>query len=254
MQPVVASLANGRIESGLFDRLPANDLFVKRKRGRGGARAELWFHDKGSYHTRSGKCLDSAALMERFLILSHREPYMIQIRQLNHPDIADLSPGALATVRQVTMINEQGDIEAVRALFRMGISADSVVDNFHAGGIAAPIDLVTGELGPATDFGLAPSVGWLDVHPATGAKIVGRRLPQWADILALAQRAHVHFSDRIIVGWDIALTPDGLSIVEGNAAPDVDNIQRPHRSPLGQSRCAELILWHLTHAPAAANG
>ena len=243
--PVIASLVDGRVEGGGFSELPAKDLFVKRTRGRGGARAELWLHDMGNYRTRSGECLDGTALMERLLTLSRHEPFMIQVRQMNHPDIADLSPSALATVRLVTMINEQGDIEAVRALFRMGIRADSIVDNFHAGGIAAPIDLETGELGPATDFGLAPSIGWVDIHPATGARIAGRRLPQWNDVVALARRAHVHFSDRVIVGWDIALTLEGLSIVEGNVAPDVDNIQRPHRAPLGQSRYGELMLWHV---------
>lgn len=243
--PIVASLADGHIEGDALGGLPAQDLFVKRTRGRGGARAELWLHDNGSYRTRSGLCLDGDALMVRLLELSRREPYMIQVRQLNHPDIADLSPGALATVRLVTAIDEQGGVEAVRALFRMGISADSIVDNFHAGGIAAPVDLVTGELGAATDFGLAPSIGWVDSHPATGARIKGRRLPQWEAVIALAQRAHAHFLDRAIIGWDIALSSDGLSIVEGNAAPDVDNIQRPHCTPLGHSRFAELMIWHL---------
>jgi len=247
---VVASLVDGKIEGSTFAGLPAKDLFIKRSLGRGGARAELWHYEDGVYRTRPSKtspgdCLDGNALMARLLDLSRNERFLIQERQVNHPDICDLSPGALATVRLLTFVDENGEIEPVRALFRMGRYADSIVDNFHAGGIAAPVDLDSGTLGPATDFGLAPSIGWIDRHPATGARIAGRRLPQWDAVLALAKDAHQHFRDRAIVGWDIALTADGLSIVEGNGAPDVDNIQRPHRTPLGQSRFAELMMWHV---------
>jgi hypothetical protein len=37
----------------------------------------------------------------------------------------------------------------------MAIGNNTTVDNFHAGGIAAPVDLRTGALGRATDVGLA---------------------------------------------------------------------------------------------------
>lgn len=238
------SLSGGRIDNGATS-LPAADLFIKRTRGRGGARAELWAYRDGFYETRDGERLDPDALLARLIALSAKEPYLAQRRLINHPDIADLSPGALATVRLITLIDENGAFEAVRAVFRMGQRADSIVDNFHAGGIAAPIDLNAGTLGRATDFGLAPSVGWLDNHPTTGARITGRSLPQWAEVITLAQRAHAAFADRIIVGWDIALTDQGLLLVEGNAAPDVDNIQRPHASPLGPTRYGALLAWHL---------
>jgi hypothetical protein len=245
--PVAAtemSLSGGRIDGGATS-LPPADLFIKRTRGRGGARAELWEYRNGHYETRDGERLDQDALLARLIHLSSKEPYLAQRRLINHPDIADLSPGALATVRLITVMNENGAFEAVRAVFRMGQRADSIVDNFHAGGIAAAVDLVTGTLGRATDFGLAPSIGWLDNHPTTGARISGRTLPHWAEVVALGQRAHAAFADRIIVGWDIALSDRGLLLVEGNAAPDVDNIQRPHAGPLGPTRYGALLAWHL---------
>jgi hypothetical protein len=245
--PVAAmemSFTDGKIVSGAAP-LPAADLFVKRTLGRGGARSELWHHRNGLYRMQDGTELDGAALIARLQQLSRREPYVVQRRYINHPQLADLSPGALATARVLTMVDEHGGFEVVRAVFRMGTSEKSIVDNFHAGGIAAPIDLATGVLGQATDFGLAPSLGWLDVHPATQARITGRVLPLWDEVKALAQQAHAAFAGRVVIGWDIAITPDGLLLIEGNGAPDVDNIQRPHRSPLGLSRYGELMLWHL---------
>ena len=244
--PIIASFAQGQwIDRPAADGLPQRDLFLKRTSGRGGARAELLVFENGRYHSKRGGVYDADELIAHAILLSRTEAYILQPREVNHEAIADLSPSALATVRIVTVLNEMGRGETVRAVFRMGQSHDSVVDNFHAGGIAAPVNIETGELGVATDFGLSPSVGWLDRHPATGAQIAGRQLPQWAQIKTLAERAHASFQDRIVVGWDIALTQGGLILVEGNAAADVDNIQRPHRSPLGRSRYAELVAWHL---------
>lgn len=242
--PILVTLKDGAPPAKPV-KLPAADLFIKRRTGRGGALAYLMTYADGCYHGKDGTRFDHDALLRHVADLSRTEPYIIQMRERNHPDIADLSPQALATVRVVTAINERGEPEVVRAVFRMGPFKDSVVDNFHAGGIAAPVDLATGKLGQATDYGLAPSVGWLDRHPTTGAAIAGRVLPRWAEFVELSCRAHGYFKDRLIIGWDIALTPNGLLIVEGNSAADVDNIQRPHRAPLGLSRYAEIAIWHL---------
>jgi hypothetical protein len=242
--PIVASLREGRVD-GTFDALPAADLFVKRTRGRGGSRAELWRHAAGIYRNGDGLELDAAAFVARLAALSTREPYLVQRRLVNHPALHGLAQGALATLRVVSAINESGRPEAIRAVFRMPARADSIVDSFHAGGIAAAVDLATGRLGPATDMGLAPSVGWVDRHPLSSAQITGRILPQCAEMVAAVLEAHTAFADRAIIGWDVALTDQGIVIVEGNAATDTDIIQRCHRAPLSQSRYPDLMLWHL---------
>lgn len=252
--PILAAFEQGRRSDGAVSPLPASDLFVKRTRGRGGVRAGLWRYAHGRYRDRDGRILDEKALLAEITQLSRREPFIIQRREVNHPATVDLSPTALATVRIVTVINEQGVGEPIRAAFRMGQAVDSIVDNFHAGGIASAVEMESGRLGPATDLGQYPSVGWLDHHPATGAAITGRMLPLWPELRELAARAHGHFGDRLVIGWDIALTPQGLVIVEGNAATDVDIIQRPHRAPLGGTRYAELIAWHLDRLFGPAEG
>lgn len=247
---VILSLDNGRVMTEGFTKLPPKDLFVKRTRGRGGSGAEIWLHENGRYRRIGGKAtqrdvLDGDALVARLCKLAAREPYLVQERMVNHADLRDLCQAALATVRLITARNEQGVVEPIRAVFRMPAQATSVVDNFHAGGIATAIDLETGIMGPATDRGLVPSVGWVDRHPVSGAQITGRVLPRWPDILALALRAHEAYPARIFIGWDIADTEQGLMIVEGNAATDTDIVQRVHRSPLSETRYAELMNWHI---------
>ncbi|MGH6892128.1 MAG: sugar-transfer associated ATP-grasp domain-containing protein, partial [Dongiaceae bacterium] len=60
-------------------------------------------------------------------------------------------------------------------------------------------------------------------------------VPNWQEIKSVALAAHNACPDRLLVGWDIALTPDGAVLLEGNAYPDVDFLQRVHRCPLGSS-------------------
>jgi hypothetical protein len=93
------------------------------------------------------------------------------------------------------------------------------------------VDLETGRLGRATDIGLTPDIGWVDVHPDPQGVISGGRLPMWPDALALARQAHAALSYRVIVGWDIAITPEGPFLVEGNVALDPDLHQRASASP-----------------------
>jgi hypothetical protein len=125
--------------------------------------------------------------------------------------------------------------------------ARSPVDNVHAGGIAARVDIPTGRLSKATDLGVRPDSQWHAHHPATGATIEGRVLPFWRETLDLARRAHSEaFGDLLMVGWDIGLTDDGPILVEGNIGPDVDGVQRRSRQPLGQTRLGAALAHLLT--------
>jgi hypothetical protein len=151
----------------------------------------------------------------------------------------------------MTCRNEVGAYEVTNAVFRMAQGRNSAVDNFHAGGIAAKVDIHTGELGRAVDGAMAMgcATGWCDRHPDTGGQILGRRLPRWQEILDLVRRAHtLAFADQVVIGWDVALVGDGPLLIEGNKGPDVDLIQRSHGAPLGDGRLGELLAFNLRRA------
>jgi hypothetical protein len=227
-------------------RLPKIDLFVKPNHGKGGRGAERWeWQPSGSYKNTDGERLTEAELIHHVQRLPFAEGYLVQPRVVNHPLLANLSNGALATVRVVTCRNERGEFEVTNAVFRMAQGQNAVVDNFHAGGLAAKVNLRSGELGCATDLGLRAITGWRATHPATGAPVVGRILPFWTETLALVCRAHEAFADRVIIGWDVALLTDGPWLIEGNGAPDLDIIQRTHQEPVGDARLGQLLAFHL---------
>jgi hypothetical protein len=231
--------------------LPGADLFIKPIGGRGGCGAERWDHiGSGRFRNVHGEVLTAAKLLDHIRAISTAEDCVIQPRLTNRREMADLSNGALATARIVTMENERGGHEVTDAVLRMAVGENTTVDNFHAGGIAARIDVATGELGAATDVGLRPDRGWCDRHPDTGAVIRGRRLPIWQETTDLVCRAHAAFADRVVIGWDVAITDDGPVLIEGNGAPDVDIHQRVSGVPLGQTRFGELLAYHVRRAIA----
>jgi hypothetical protein len=251
--PILALAAEGEVTCFEPDGLPPSDLFVKPVKGRGGRGAERWDHVGGGRYRGSGAgMLDRSAFLERLKGESNDRPRIVQPRLINCEELSDLNNGALSTIRIVTCLDERDRPEVIAAAMRMAIGANHRVDNFHAGGIAASVDLVSGELGQASNMGMDVRLGWLDRHPNSGAQIRGRIVPQWPEIRRLAEQAHRAFDDRVVVGWDIAPTADGPILVEGNGGPDFDIIQRTSRSGLAESRLAELLRYHLYETPPVA--
>lgn len=160
-----------------------------------------------------------------------------------HPDLMYLALNALPTVRIVTILDEADVPEVVSATFRCASKPEARVDNMKAGGLISAVDLADGTLGTAC-YGYGG--GDHEVHPRTGARITGRPLPDWDKAKALVIRAHQDaFADYVIVGWDVALTPDGPILIEGNGKPGVLMPQRAARQGLGAGRYGLLYAHHL---------
>jgi len=129
-----------------------------------------------------------------------------------HPELMKLSPSGLNTVRIITQISE-GRVDILGA--RLRISLNSQVDNMAAGNLAAPIDIQTGiVIGP----GVFSDITKEDKaqHPITGYDIIGFKVPEWNGILDLARRAALLTPENKSIGWDIAITENGLELIEGN--------------------------------------
>lgn len=250
--PVLGFARDGEVR-WLSEEAWASDWFVKPVDGKGGKGIERWVRiSPDRLCGADGQPVAQDEVIRRLADRSLATPCIVQPRIKNHPALADLNNGALATVRALTCLDEAGEPELVGAVLRMAIGGNHVVDNLHAGGIAAGIDITTGLVGPATNLGSDVRLGWLDRHPMTGAAISGRRLPFGRRMKPFAEAAHRAFADRILIGWDIAITPDGLVLVEANGAPDFDIMQRPIRRGMMRDRLGELLAHHLSNEAAAA--
>ncbi|MHA3793571.1 sugar-transfer associated ATP-grasp domain-containing protein [Sphingomonas sp. YL-JM2C] len=188
-----------------------------------------------------GPVTDGPALRARLRGL--RQDMLVQPLIAVHPALADIALGALPTVRIVTMIDEAGAPELVSATFRCASDPRARVDNMKAGGLIVPVALADGALGRAC-FGYGGQDH--DVHPATGAPIAGRTLPDWDAATALVVDAHARaFADYVLIGWDVAFTPRGPLLIEGNGKPGVLMPQRAARRGLGEGRYGALLAHHL---------
>jgi hypothetical protein len=246
--PVYLYLSAGQILQAASQKtdLPPCDLFIKPRQGNGGHHAERWdYIAEDTYQNSGGIKLARAQLLALLLEQSLKDEFIIQPRLINHAAIADISNDALSTVRVLTCRNEKGEPEATNVAFRMAVGGNSVVDNFHQGGLAAAVDMKTGAIGEASDIGIKPGMGWREVHPVSGIRFKDRLLPDWQKVLDLACEAHKAFPHRIMVGWDVAMLQDGPMIIEGNGKPDLDIHQRVERGPLGEKRIAILVVFNL---------
>jgi putative polysaccharide biosynthesis protein len=224
----------------------ALDLFVKPVGGKGGRGTERWdYLGQGRHGSSHGQELDTVGMLISIAAGSWSGPRIIQPRIRNHPDLLSLNNDALATVRALTCLDEAGKPELLGAVLRMAIGSNHIVDNLHAGGIAAAVDLASGRLGRASNLGMDCGLGWLDRHPDSGAPITGFKLPHWDEFRDFTESAHRAFADRIMVGWDIAITSEGLLVVEGNGSPDLDIMQRAYRRGWMTDRLGQLLSHHV---------
>lgn len=130
-----------------------------------------------------------------------------------HDEINNISTTGLNTVRMFTMINNQGGVDFIGA--RLRISVNSHVDNLASGNIACPIDIKTGKInGP----GIYSDITKKDEthHPITNVPLVGFQIPMWDKVVELTEKIALAHPQNRGVGWDIAITNDGIDFIEGN--------------------------------------
>lgn len=150
------------------------------------------------------------------------EEVVIQCKKMN-----DLYPYAINTVRIITVHRYDGDVRVVASYQRIG-NHGYIVDNYNGGGMVVPINEETGIIEyPAVD----KLKNVYHSHPMTNTKIVGFEVPMYKKAVALAKKCAKVVDEIRYVGWDIAITENGPTIIEGNEYPGHDIYQLPvHRT------------------------
>jgi hypothetical protein len=229
------------------------DLFLKPEISRG-ARGALWLRYLGDerYLAGDGREMSLDGFLDLVAEHSKTQAQMVQVALRNHESLADLAEDSLIVFRIFTCMDRFGQPVATHAMLR---TIAKLEPNWHREDeYAVPVNLVTGELGlMCGDKQFGPD-DWFETHPVTGAQVKGRIVQHWDAIRDLAVAGHRIFADRMMLGWDVALTPDGPVLVEANAYPDTEFLQRVHRQPIGYTRLGEILSEQIDLLPAMLPG
>jgi hypothetical protein len=215
------------------------DLFLKPRQAKGSKGAEFIRHVDGTYIRENGETLDREGLLAFIARRSKDEPILVQPRIANHPGLADLAETALMRIRVITCLDAANQPVITHAvlsnLCKLEINWPTDIE------FGAAIDLESGALGLMTGDKAEAWLDWWENHPMTGARVLGRIVPCWDEVRSISLAAHAACKDRLLIGWDIAIGPEGAVLLEGNSYPDVDFLQRSHQCGVGESVLGPLL-------------
>lgn len=161
--------------------------------------------------------------------LMARGLYLVEEGIVQHPQMDLLCPSSINTIRVVTLVVD-GVAKHLYSLVRMGLG-DSPVDNISSGGMYTWVD---GDGTLRYPCFHDKTASYVEVHPKTGMRVVGFVIPLYREVVDLCLRAALVEPRVGYVGWDVAVTPDGPVLVEGNLIPGYDMPQTAAFHPDGK--------------------
>ena len=132
---------------------------------------------------------------------------------IQHPKMASLCPTSVNTCRIATLFGDKQQ-GIVYAFLRIGNG--KVMDNVDCGGMAARIDLDSGKL---LTVGADKQGNTFIKHPMTNTSIIGFEIPFWEEAKAMCMKAAEKVPQMRFIAWDVAITENGPTFIEGNSFP-----------------------------------
>ena len=150
-----------------------------------------------------------------------------------HPSMS-FNNTSVNTIRVYSVLDRQGKAHILKAVLRAGVG-DSVVDNFHSGGVIYPVNIEHG-------FIEASGVRRLDrkeviIHPGTDIIMLGFKIPHWEQLIETVKMMAESLPQVRYIGWDMVITPEGVDMIEANDNAD--------HALFGRIGCEKLFLKEL---------
>ena len=179
-----------------------NPIIVKPINGSGGKGVEKYEIDEDS---------NIKALFNTLLI---RKQLLIEECIIQHQEINKLYSDSINSLRLFTFFD--GDNTYVlNSVFKIGNGG--VTDNFSSGSMYTFVNDEGIIICPAID----QDDNYYEVHPITKEKILGFKIPDYDKACKLVIEASKVVKEVKYIGWDVAITPSGPVIIEGNSYPGV---------------------------------
>lgn len=159
---------------------------------------------------------DNALSLFNVMKSLHQE--LIEEVIVQHDEINKLYAGAVNTLRLFTF-NDGEDVYVLNSVFKIGNGG--CTDNFSSGSMYTFVNDRGIVIAPAID----QEDNIYEEHPITLKKIIGFKVPFYKEACEMVKEASELIPTIKYVGWDVAITPEGPVIIEGNSFPGVFQIK-----------------------------
>lgn len=144
-----------------------------------------------------------------------------------HPALKKLYPNAVNSMRFITVLDKDGEPHLLYIVQKMGLGG-SIIDNNC---LFTPVDPETGIMKYPAHSGDTLKGIIYEEHPDTHIKIQGYQIPFVKEAVQMVLEAAKVTPQIRYVGWDVATTPNGPAIIEGNTYCAHDFWQLPPHTP-----------------------
>ncbi len=222
-----------------------SDIFIKPVSGMAGRDCYLLKKTDDSFMLSSAYLmLNGYSTIENYMKnITEKETYIAQQRLTNHKHISNITNSNLASCRINTYKNQDNNVSVHFAIFKMPVG-NSIISNL-SGSIIAPVVIKDGEIGKA--ISIKRPFEQIEYHPQGKGKIPGTILPFWKEAKEICLKAHQSFLDTTFIGWDIAFTPNGIKLLEGNIGWGVEEWQLSHKEMFNANDFISILSWHLNN-------
>ena len=168
---------------------------------------------------------------ELYQKLTDGKLYDIEEAVTQHEEMNRLYPKSVNTLRICTVLTDRG-VRHMYTILRMGNGKD--VDNATSGGLYTWVN----SDGTLSHLAFCDKKAeYYDRHPITGIVFDEFKVPLYEEAIELCKRAALVVPEVRYVGWDVAISPDGPVIIEGNSLVGYD---MPQNHKFHKDRCGLL--------------
>lgn len=202
-------------------------IVIKPSRGVQGKSVYILDRIQGAFTDNSSQRYSAGDLIDVLATNTEFDRFIIQEKLGNHPDLIELTgTAALQTVRIVTGIDRSGDVLIFFAAHKL-VGGSNALDRFACGTVGNYLAELSVDQGrivkvlTGTEGGFELAV--LETHPKTGCSFIDFQVPYWQAVRHMVIDAAQKFLPIRTIGWDVAITPDGPVIIEGNTDWGIDH-------------------------------
>jgi len=144
-------------------------------------------------------------------LLQEKRPFIVEERIQQDTFMSQYNSSSVNTIR-INTFQRNGTVRRFTSIIKTGRKG-TFVDNGSQGGVMALVDSETGVIltDAVDDFGHA-----FVAHPDSGVPYKGAQIPRWDELKEMTTAMALRFPKLTFIGWDMALTPQGWVVVEGN--------------------------------------